>query len=414
MSIPSFHNTPILAGRPASLVEFSRIYDSAFNSFQRIAIFGDSQETLGGAGTDYIDSLNVFANERFGQAPQTPLYPPGLNFSSGNPPGRFLGRGVRNGGSSVPATYSPPNFSGYRTAEAINGVVHVLCPNGEGMTSYENYRQFFDPTTEDIIFRVFCRTKSTGSAEIIVQERHRNISLPNFGSTLFATNTSSGLNLNGSDNDIVFYDTPTLTYDPDNPFFQMRIRGVDLGGGEQAELVGTQFIDTTAPDRGMIFQSFSGGGDDTTDLLSDHSLAGAGLRAYDTATPFSVIFLTYSANDIGATPEAYRTRVETLITALRGPDWFNRPVLIGLVSDDYRENLSTVEESRYNQFARIHAEIATRTDNTVAVNLGRLTSELAWPQSWNNVASDGIHVERRFRTQKAALFLDTWRDARRS
>ena len=225
MSIPSFHNVPVLAGRPASLVEFSRIYDSAANSFQPIMIFGDSQETLGGAGIDYIDSLNVFANERFGQAPRTPLYPPGLNFSSGNPPARFLGRGVRNGGSSVPPDYSPPNFSGYRTAEAINGVAHVLCPNGEGMTSYEGYRQFFDPTTGGIIFRVFCRTKLSGSAEIIVQERHRDISLPNFGSTLFATYTSSGLNLNGSDDDIVFFDTPALTHDPAEPFFQMRIRG---------------------------------------------------------------------------------------------------------------------------------------------------------------------------------------------
>jgi hypothetical protein len=379
---------------------FQNLWQQAQTRTVRIAVLGDSQETSpGGHGSVYIPRLNYEMWKHFGNVPETPLE--GCTFyGSGSPWADWLLTGScaspgpsasRLAANQILPNMSPGAFS------TLNGGINI---NGEDfgqLTLLQQNALDVDPgadipsdvdyfnTSGTVKAEIFAATNAS-SGEIAYYAQPYTAGLPSY----YAPTTLSGtltLGLRSSTFAVTSGATPPLPYNG-NPYMALQIAGTD--NQQLTDILGLRYFNETFP-QGVIIDTYSEGGYQTSSFLANNGDAGAIFQALD----FQAVILHYGANDIGAglSAQQFQSEQEALISLVRS--WVQNPDFpVILIADVYRTGLTDSLQSQFDQYVGAQLTIAQADPNVMVINSRRLMDGLGWNATSGQSATflvDGLH-----------------------
>lgn len=379
---------------------FQNLWQQAKTHTVRIAVLGDSQETSpGGHGSVYIPRLNYEMWKHFGNVPETPLE--GCTFyGSGAPWADWLLTGScaspgpspsRLAANQILPNMSPGAFS------TLNGGINI---NGEyygQLTLLQQNALDVDPgaqipsdvdyfNTSGIVKAEIFAATNASSGEITYYAQPYTSGLPSY----YAPTTLSGtltLGLSSSTFAVSSGTTAALPYNS-NLYMALQVAGTD--NQQLTDILGLRYFNESYP-QGVIVDTYSQGGYQTSSFLENNGDAGAIFQALD----FQAVILHYGANDIGAglSAQQFQSEEEALISLVRS--WVQTPSFpVILIADVYRTGLTASQQSQFDQYVGAQLAVAQADPNVMVINSRRLIDGLGWNATSGQSANflvDGLH-----------------------
>lgn len=386
----SWANTPNISGTAAAKRALATLLFQARSSNKRIALVGDSQEDSTG------DSLADYLCQSFysvlGKCHETAISQPFNYGSTASHPSYWLTNVamVNSAAKSVPDAAIPPGRS-------VASQTTYAYLNFRTMVQHKAENQVWqgagDYTVLDLTAgfyaECFLYTNSGGSAACKWIHAKENSQPGSF----FGTSVDSGafdVDLSASDDEPVRVRTPDLVHDASNPYNNIQI-GHDANTGIQ--LAGTRVI-SNAGAGGVVWQMFSVGGYDTTDIEANHADAGPMFRVMGGASGWDAIAIGICNNNAFALEQdksTYKTALSGLIETLRG--WNDNQALILLIGDPpvTGSGWPAGALDKFNTYAEGQAELAESLSNVVAINSQRLMHDSQYDPASATFSSDGLH-----------------------
>jgi len=375
-------NVPALES--ANKAYFGNLFLQAHTSTVRMAMFGDSQETVPGAGgTVYIPSLNLEFNRIYGNTPESSV---AFARSYSN---EWLLAGSNAGASLVFTSGSdllPSQWVGRFSSSAGElGLLAQLNTTAEN-TPFANRPGFREFAGNNVTVQIIGRNW-IGSSEIAWRVNLQpGDSLNYYG----GTNIGSGVTSMGLGNSASGYSSQTVgtfSLGATNDSMQVIARGSGITG---ADVAGVRFINADNP-AGLAIQSFSAGGYTVSQFLNQHADAGDAFRAFG---DYDAVMVHFGVNDTAAiTALQFASDLQNLIDRMR--TWASNPDLaIILMSDPDREGLTASQRTQFDMFPGAAAAVALANSNVLAVNSRRLADGIGWTAGgplFTNYVSDGVH-----------------------
>jgi hypothetical protein len=381
---PFFSNLPYWAGATDKLAV---MLSGAALAYKRFLILGDSQETDGASGVNYIPSLNYQAFARFGAPSELP-------FVSGQSTALFFLQGTNAANCVlIPSTLGvtnpiPQNQVWLEHTSTIYGPLIGLSPNGVNHPVTDTGETIYR-CTGDTVFDAFLQTNTSGPTDVRVVEGKGTGKT--YSPTFIANHTSSGLNLNASTGTFVKYTTGALApWDPALPYINLRMHG-RAGGVDASGLryMGGRFRQLNR-NRGLTFTSISTGGAGTWHIFNQYGASGAAIRYQG---PWDCVFIHLGpAETSRGDATAFRANMQQFITDIKSANWLDNPnQLIVLVSDPpvRRSFYPLINYTNYQQFAAAALELARTNDNVCFMNLPRRMIEAGG----EDYTIDGVHMD---------------------
>ncbi|HWG75627.1 MAG TPA: SGNH/GDSL hydrolase family protein [Steroidobacteraceae bacterium] len=394
-ALPDFHHVPYIYSQSPQV--FQSLWQTANTNTLRIAILGDSQETSPTShGYQYIPLLNYQMWQRYGNVPETPLE--GCIYSYG--PGQqtpadwlMIGDCYTPGPSATRLTPDEilPNVvpSAFSTlANGNHGQLTLLeqdaidIDSGTGIPTNVNY---FD-TTGTVKARIFAATNPS-SGDVAYQALPVQTNSPAYNATP-TTSGTLGLSLQSSTYAVRSGDTAALDFGG-NRYMALEVYGTD--SSKPTDIIGLRFFNASKP-QGVIFDTFSKGGYEAANFLTDTGNAGPMFAAFG----FQAAILHYGANDAGDTTAAqFQANLTAIISRVR--TWVQNPSFPVILIPDVYENigLTASEMTEYDEYAGAVLAIAQADSNVMVVNARRLMEDIGWNassgQSSKYLLADGVH-----------------------
>lgn len=381
MQYQSWEAVPVLSS--ASSGRFGEMFRSAQTSGARMAMFGDSQETVPGAGGRfYVPSFNAEFYRRYGNVPESTV-----SFARSYSDDWLL-RGSNAGIDQFITTgpdLLPSQWIGrFNDSPGETGLLAQLVTTAEN-TPHANTAGQREFNASNIGVEVIGRSRP-GSAEIAWRVNLQSGDFMNYygGTDLASGTTSLGLDQAG-----VGYHTQHLgvfsrgTHDA----IQVIARGAGPAG---ADIAGVRFLNADNP-AGISVQSFSAGGYRVADLVNNHSAAGDAFRAFG---EFDAAILHFGAND-AATRTALQFASDLQLAIDRLRTWAgNAELPVILLGDPDRDGLNPQQRMEFDMFAGAAASLSLSGINVLAVNSRRLAHDSGWfvgSPDFTDFVSDGVH-----------------------
>ena len=377
---------------------FQSLWQTAQSQTLRIAILGDSQENPapGSHGYQYIPLLNYDMWQRYGNVPETPMEGCVYQYGGGGVyPADWLMSGdcytpgpgaTRLAPDQIlpnvwPATFTTLTSGSFGLLALLEQDAHNVDP-GTGIPTDVNYFN----TSGTVKARIFAATNSS-SGEISYQALPTQTAVPSYNAAPTTTGTSA-LGLQSTTFAVMHYDTPALNY-AGNKYMQLEVYGSD--SSKLTDIIGLRFFNASNP-QGVIFDSFSQGGWQASDFISNTGNAGPMFAAFG----FQAAIIHYGANDAGDTTAAqFQTNLQTIISRVRS--WVGNPSFpVILIADVYEDiGLTASESAQYDQYVGADMAIAQTDSNVMVINSRRLMEDIGWNASCGMCSeyllSDGVH-----------------------
>lgn len=356
---------------------FADLFDSGHSQTLRIAMFGDSQETLGGGGNNFIPAMNHEFYQVYQNVPETSVSLPWshtkewLHTSS-------------NVGTITQRTTGSDMLPSQRTATfgATTSYGHLARLNTTGSNNNVAPDNFF--SSNNFSATIYARRR-TGSGEVAWRATtHSRADHTYFSGRQIASGVTS-MGLNSASSGFV-----SQNIGPFNIGSESSLQIIAQGDGTgDVELAGIRFsnMDNSA---GVSIQSFAKGGYQARHVLENHGDAGDAFRAYG---DHNLVFLNFGANDgANRTAEEFKQDMEALIEEVR--IWSGNPDLSIVILGDADRVLSAAERAEFDKFAAVAAEIAMNFDNVLAINSRKLAAMIGWDVNdarFTDFVHDGVH-----------------------
>lgn len=389
-----------ITGQTQSLDLARDLIRKAPTELQKIATFGDSQETApAGFGVDYDRSLNERSFSDLGIKPSVSP----LSRAAGGAPSSILASQIV--GFSDTSTYTAAELrstfvvgdTGSDQSLGLHSVFNRYINDGGDLTDPDNFR--FDPNSIVVDAFVYKHAASPSHARFRISSRD----------TLTAGyfQTQEGLQHVplGPDDGWQTVSTGLLgpTFNDTYPIITMR--GSD-GTSLQNGLVsgGVRWRDSSRS-QGMVFDFFSSGGLSAHQWLQlgNTSEQGAQFQAYG---PWSAVVISFGANDAGANNQkpvaTFAQDYCDLIDMLRGNYGYQGLVILESDLPRSHANDTPATNQLLSQYPAALADVAMQKDNVVAFNAHDF--HLANGYDPVNDTSDGVHYTTAFSEVRAAGF----------
>jgi len=380
---------------------FAALWAQARTRTVRIALLGDSQETSpGGKGDVYVPRMNYEAWLRYGNVPET--FVASYHTYSGQtvPFANWLLSGVTAAPGASATRVAPERLLPGIVAAAHAAPAGAQSVNGQWygqLTILEHNARGINPDAEiptnveyfclqgGVRAEIFVATHPQ-SGEILYRARPVD-QAPDYFAPPSIENVAS-LSLAQPSYAVTSVVTPILPLNGQR-YLQLEVMGSTTS--MLTDILGFRFISDQCP-QGIVIQGLSDGGLSVNNFVDRYGEAGDLFRAMG----FAAVILHFGANDIGqgATAETYRSNTETLIARIRA--WTrdaNFPVI--LMSDPYREGLTSAMEEEYALYPGAQRAIAAADPHVLVVNSRRLMDERGWraarPNRLAELLEDGVH-----------------------
>lgn len=394
-TLPDFHHVPYIYSQNPQT--FQSLMQTAQSQTLRIAILGDSQENPapGSHGYQYIPLLNYDMWQRYGNVPETPMEGCVYQYGGGVNPADWLMSGdcytpgpgaTRLAPSQIlpnvwPATFTTLTSGSYGQLALLEQDAHNVDP-GTGIPTNVNYFN----TSGTVKARIFAATNPS-SGDVSYLALPTQTAVPSYTATP-TTSGTLGIGLQSSTFAVKYGDTSPLNF-AGNKYMQLEVYGSD--SSKPTDIIGLRFFNASNP-QGVIFDSFSQGGWQAADFISNAGNAGPMFAAFG----FQAAIIHYGANDAGDTTAAqFQTNLQTIISWLRS--WVGNPSFPVILMPDVYENigLTASESAQYDEYAGADLAIAQGDANVMVVNSRRLMEDIGWNatsgQSSEYLLSDGVH-----------------------
>jgi hypothetical protein len=347
---------------------FRGLFQSSASSALRIALVGDSQETVGGWGNHYVAFLNARMATAFGPCSETGLL---TNFYAVEGP--YWMAATRRAVCSA----TSPALSPSQVLPAID--VHRI-PAGCGLGGIpvrvlllHDMAQAVDP---ELIGGNWFAGKDSCVADALILRRPGGSgvlwsSQPIDGSApTHAPEIAGGELLPGTgvaSGPFEWLSTPVLGLGG-RRHAQVAMSATDWGDG--LDLVGFR-IRSTLESRGVIVHSFSKGGFQLSQLVPVHGGSGPMLKAWNPGA----VMLHLGANDamVMTDPESWRPMLEQAIQWIR--DAMGDPAFPVILASDIRGGIGGQPFANIDRMPAIAHELAMQDPRLLAINLRRITEE---------------------------------------
>jgi len=362
---PNYADVPRVS--TSDVAFFRGLFQSSGTSALRIALIGDSQETVGGWGNFYVAFLNARLAAAFGPCSETGLL---TNFYAVEGPYWMAATRRAVCGATSPAL--PPG----EVLPAID--VHRI-PAGCGLGGIpvralllHDMARAVDP---QLVGGNWFAGQSSCVAEALVLRR------PGSSGVLWSSQPTDGtvpdaapevaagelVPAPGAAGTFEWLSTPVLGLGG-RRHLQVAMSATAWGDG--LDLVGFRFRSTIA-DRGVIVHSFSKGGFQLAHLLPQHGASGPMLKAWNPG----VAMIQLGANDALALadPESWRPMLEQAIAWIRAS--MGDPGFPVIIASDLRGAYGGQSAVNIDRMPAIAHEIAMQDPRVLAINLRRITEE---------------------------------------
>jgi hypothetical protein len=363
---------------------FRNLWQAAHKQTVRIAILGDSQETNpGGRGLDYIPRLNYEMWKRFGNVPETPIE--GCSFyGAGAPFADWMASGsCASPGPSVTRLAANQILPGMqpRAFSTLNGATNT---NGEyfgQLTLLQQDASGVDPaagistnigyfnTSGVVKAQIFAATNRS-SGEIAYWAQPTDSQLPSY----YSPTTTAGTVTLGLQSGIFAVKSGQTTSLQYNASRYMALQVAGTNDNTFTDIIGLRFFNETHP-QGVVFDTFSAGGYQAANFLSNHGNAGGIFGALN----FQAAILHYGANDggTGVSAQQFEANLKAVMDLVRR--WTGNPGFpIILISDVYRTGLTVAQEAQFDMYVGAQLAIAQADSNVLVINSRRLMDDLGW------------------------------------
>jgi lysophospholipase L1-like esterase len=379
---------------------FRSLWQAAHNQTVRIAILGDSQETNpGGRGLDYIPRLNYEMWKRFGNVPETPIegcsfYGSGAPFADWMLSGSCASPGpsaTRLAANQILPGLQPRAFSTLNGASNANGEyfgqLTLLQQDASGIdpaAAIPSNIGYFN-TSGVVKAQIFAATNPS-SGEIGYWAQPTNSQLPSYYSPTTTAGTVT-LGLQSSTFAVKSGKTAPLQY---NGSHYMALQVAGTNDNTFTDIIGLRFFNETHP-QGVIFDTFSAGGYQAANFLTNHGNAGAIFGALN----FQAAILHYGANDGGAgvSAQQFEANLKGVMALVR--TWTGSPSFpIILIADVYRTGLTVAQQAQFDMYVGAQLAIAQADSNGLVINSRRLMDDLGWSANSGMSSTflvDGVH-----------------------
>lgn len=409
-----YDRVPYFAGDPRAA---TKMYKAAFGGRSNIFGLGNSRWTSpGGTGLALAWGINYHFARRYGLCDWTPIGFPVTSqqfsitssFNSGN---NSQYNNNQTGASGAPFADMLPSqarVSYLATSGANQGMVAMTDPGGWTLSSERQGKIRTVGSEAGLRARIYCQADSngTGVPEIAVQWRERPDETTglSYSWPTQATMHSSGLALNDASSNYKFFDTPT-TWVPNGTKVPTVLIDGSTGSSKRgvALITGVRFMRSSAsyPPSGFLFQSFSRGGINISDFLTQHPNYHKPLIAFG---PWSGAWICHQTNDLLSNDVSeinrYESDLRTLISSIRtnlsDP---NFPII--LFSNYTGTNTSLDRQRLRDQLSYVESEIAEDLEYVGFINTRRMIDNLNFfnPSSYtvggirSDYATDGLHAD---------------------
>ncbi|MFM8818917.1 MAG: dockerin type I domain-containing protein [Phycisphaerales bacterium] len=362
---PTYADVPRVS--TSDVAFFRGLFQSSGSSALRIALIGDSQETVGGWGAFYVAFLNARMAAAFGPCSETGLL---TNFYAVEGPYWMAATRRSVCGGTSPAlgpTEVLPAMDVHRIpagcglggipvrALLLHDMAHADAPELVGGNWFAGRESC---VAEALVLR------RPGSSGVLWSGQPLDGTVP-----AEAPSVASGelLPTPGAAGSYEWLSTPVLGFGG-RRHLQVAMSATDWGNG--LDLVGFRFR-STAANRGVIVHSFSKGGFQLAQLLPQHGGSGPMLKAWNPGA----VMIQLGANDavLMPDPESWRPMLEQAITWTRAA--MGDPSFPVIIASDLRGAYAGQPASNIDRMPAIAHEIAMQDPRVLAVNLRRITEE---------------------------------------
>jgi lysophospholipase L1-like esterase len=368
-----------------NLERFDRLMAEGHDRTVRLAIFGDSQETSpGGAGSVMIPRLGYEFYQRFGNVPETQVFPHvSVGGVSGTRAEFLLQGGAPSPGPSVSRLASNQLLPGLDRARAHSTKAASRNINGQAYGQLTALRHdasrvssgamipdgllLFDPTGE-VRAEIFAATHPD-SGEVFYRARPFDREPSYFGPTSLSGEMQLGLQ--DTHFEVRSGLTEPLPYSG-HTYMAVEVHGTD--DTRLTDILGLRFRNVDRPE-GVVVTDLSAGGYQASSFLKNHDDAGAYYRALG----LDAAVITLGANDIaqGVELQTYEANLLAIIARLRS--WTHDPDYpVFLVSDPPQAFSDPVLYDRADRVPGVHLRIAEHDPNVMSINLYGALKEARW------------------------------------
>jgi hypothetical protein len=363
---PTYADVPRVS--TSDVAFFRGLFQSSASSALRIALIGDSQETVGGWGNHYVAFLNARMATAFGPCSETGLL---TNFYAVEGP--YWMAATRRAVCSA----TSPALSPSQVLPAID--VHRI-PAGCGLGGIpvrvlllHDMAQAIDPelvggnwfagrescVAEALILR------RPGSSGVLWSSQPIDGSAPTHAPEIAAGELLPGTGVTSGP--FEWLSTPVLGLGG-RRHAQAALSATDWGDG--LDLVGFR-LRSTSENRGVIVHSFSKGGFQLSQLVPLHGGSGPMLKAWNPGA----VMLHLGANDamVMTDPESWRPMLEQAIAWIRSA--MGDPAFPVILASDIRGGIGGQPFANIDRMPAIAHELAMQDPRVLAINLRRITEE---------------------------------------
>ncbi len=362
---PTYADVPRVS--TSDVAFFRGLFQSSGSSALRIALIGDSQETVGGWGNVYMAFLNARFAAAFGPCSETGLL---TNFYAVEGP-YWMAATRRAVCSATSPALSP--------AEVLPAIDVHRIPAGCGLGGIpvralllHDMANAIDP---ELIGGNWFAGKESCVAEALILRRPGSSgvlwsSQPVDGAAPIHAPEVGGGELvpsSGAAGTYEWLSTPVLGFGG-RRHLQVAMSATDWGDG--LDLVGFRFRSTVA-DRGVIVHSFSKGGFQLVQLLPQHGASGPMLKAWNPGA----VMIHLGANDamMLTDPESWRPMLEQAIAWIRSS--MGDPAFPVIIASDLRGGIGGQPFVNIDRMPAIVHELAMQDPRILGINLRRITEE---------------------------------------
>lgn len=353
---------------------FDRVWGEARSRTVRVAVLGDSQETVGAAGDVYIHALQGAFGALYGNIPETPFTCPG-SAGGGAPATQYVG--LSYGQESpmwLPSNLFPPGVIPRAfTSNAYGALFQLLHDQAQSRRAagLVNTR-FFDPSGRvDLQVLAMRADIPCGQVRVVVAPQD-DPRCSFFAQPVDVRVTDDPLLAAGGRMEPHVYTFENIARG-ERKYHQVYVKGDDPA--RRTVIVGARFVNATDP-RGVTITPLSAGGYTAGRWLTQHASCGPVLGALG----FDVYMITLGVNDafsVGQSAAVFRVNLEALINLVRGASPEARIILrVDPAATDR-------ESAEYDRYAGVAKALADRYPLVLVLNHRRALDMLG-----HNAAND--------------------------
>jgi hypothetical protein len=363
---PTYADVPRVS--TSDVAFFRGLFQSSASSALRVALIGDSQETVAGWGAFYVAFLNARMAAAFGPCSETGLL---TNFYAVEGPYWMAATRRAVCGSTSPAlapSHVLPAMDVHRIpagcglggipvrALLLHDMAHADDPELIGGDWFAGK----DSCVVDALV-----LHRPGSSGVLWSSQPVDGAAPTHSAEIDGGELA--LPAGGAPGSFGWLSTPVLGFGGRR---HLQVAMSATSWGEGLDLVGFRFR-STSENRGVIVHSFSKGGFNLWQLIPQHGGSGPMLKAWNPGA----VMLHLGANDamVMTDPESWRPMLEQAIQWIR--DSMGDPAFPVILASDIRGGIGGQPFANIDRMPAIAHELAMQDPRVLAINLRRITEE---------------------------------------